>query len=82
MENPRYKHIKDEEWESRKSTIQRLYVEERRPLTARGGVRDIMRTKHGFSARFATYDLWQYCLEDEQRVYSDFPLASRSMKHG
>jgi hypothetical protein len=52
MQRTRGKHIPDETWNLHEYTIRRLYVEERTPLTATGGLMDIMREEYGFTARF------------------------------
>jgi hypothetical protein len=50
MEKKYSQRIPECQWELHKDTIFRLYVTEKRPLTAVGGVRDIMSEEYGFSA--------------------------------
>jgi hypothetical protein len=42
--------VPDAVWEFHKPTIERLYMVEDRPLSAPGGVRDIMARDHDFHA--------------------------------
>jgi hypothetical protein len=44
------RRIPEREWELHKPTIRRLYVEENKPLTASGGVQEIMSINYNFSA--------------------------------
>jgi hypothetical protein len=69
MKKCRHRRIAAEEWQSQEATILRLYVEQRMPLTAPGGLIDIMRKQHDFSARFVIYHLCSS--ELEQRMYAD-----------
>jgi hypothetical protein len=50
MTAPRQPRIPDAVWELHKATIQHLYMEEKKPLTAPGGVRDIMALQYNFHA--------------------------------
>jgi hypothetical protein len=46
----RQPRIPDVVWELHKPTIQHLYMEENKPLTAPGGVKDIMARQYDFHA--------------------------------
>ncbi|KAH4001686.1 hypothetical protein HBI13_060490 [Parastagonospora nodorum] len=56
MEKRYSQRISEKRWRVYKDTIHRLYVTENRPLTAAGGVKDIMTTRHNFSATKAQYE--------------------------
>ncbi|KAH4480510.1 hypothetical protein HBH89_250460 [Parastagonospora nodorum] len=56
MEKRYSQRIPEKRWRVHKDTIHRLYVTENRPLTAAGGVKDIMTTRHNFSATKAQYE--------------------------
>ncbi|RII10889.1 hypothetical protein CUC08_Gglean006890 [Alternaria sp. MG1] len=46
------KRIPDSEWDLHERTIRRLYIQEAKPLTAPGGVQEIMFRDFEFSATF------------------------------
>ncbi|KAH7067905.1 ankyrin repeat-containing domain protein [Paraphoma chrysanthemicola] len=56
MEHKTRPRIPEADWESHKSTIHRLYVMENKPLTACGGLMDIMSGRYGFSASKSQYE--------------------------
>lgn len=50
MTNAYQPRVPDAVWESHKPIIEHLYMMENKPLTAPGGVRDIMAHEHNFHA--------------------------------
>lgn len=51
MSAARQQRLPEEEWESHKTIIRRLYLEEDRKLEGDDGVMDIMLRKHNLRAR-------------------------------
>jgi hypothetical protein len=54
MSLPRRPRISPDEWKRHKSTVQRLYLEERRKLEGPDGVIDVMQKAYNFRARYVT----------------------------
>jgi hypothetical protein len=78
IEKGRAQRIPDALWESRRTTIHRLYVTEDRPLTAPGGVIEIMARDHGFSARSVLHT----SQNPDSRLYLlTTMVAKRSTRH-
>jgi hypothetical protein len=78
IEKSRAQRIPDALWESHRTTIHRLYVTENRPLTAPGGVVEIMARDHGFFARSVLHT----SQNSDSRLYAlTITVAKRSTRH-